>query len=127
MLSFNNFISTVSDIFKYLLHRLLVVEVTTKLAEVINLKTAYSCIAPGSKLAVAVFTNNKCVNASAVNVKMFTKQIFETTCIKYSSGTNYPVRWITRFFKCNKCKNIYRVRYNKKNSTKITFLDFANN
>ena len=68
--------NTHSDIFKYLLHRLLVVEVTTKLAEVINLKTAYSCIAPGSKLAVAVFADNECVHTPAVHIQMLSEVVF---------------------------------------------------
>ena len=72
MLSFDNLVSTVFNIIKYFLHRCLVVEVTAQFAEIVHRKTAYPCVAPCGKFTVTVFTDNKCVDTPAVNIKVLT-------------------------------------------------------
>ena len=55
---------------------------TTHLAEIVNRDAGYIGTAPDGDFTVAMLADDKCVNASAVHVEMFTKLIFKSGSVK---------------------------------------------
>ena len=85
----------------------------------------YICAAPGYYLAVAVFTDYKCVYASAVNAEMLAKKIFKSCGIKHRTRTEYSVAGISAELQCGIGKYVYRICNYKKYSILVSFCYFG--
>ena len=87
----------------------------------------YIRTAPRGNLAVAVLSDDECVNASRVNAKVFAKQIFKPCRVKHGSAAENPVRRKTADFCRRIGQNVNRVGNHQQNTVSVIFCDFGDN